>query len=332
MSYVKFLKSVTQYELLKGVDHLLIGVSGGIDSMVLLGMLARYANSSKLKITVAHVNYGLRGRASIADEKLVRMRAAELGFDFAVLSKKVSSGENLQDSARRIRYDFFRKLALERKIDAIATAHHIEDQAETVLLHLIRGSGLRGLCGMKPMMVIDGLKYIRPMLNCTRDEIVAYAKRSGIKYRTDSSNSKMKYRRNAIRHKLLPILEGFNPKISEVISEMSARLTVDDNFMDQEAASSAATAITHECASELIIDRAIYIKLHRAIRTRILRIAYEKIKGTAQDLNSDQLEKIDKIAMNDFPKGTYRLKSPLIFERSGDEMKLYLQKAPCRHR
>ncbi|MDQ7041555.1 MAG: tRNA lysidine(34) synthetase TilS [Rhodothermus sp.] len=204
--------------LLQPGQRVVVGVSGGVDSMVLLEVLRRLG----YRPVVAHVNYRLRGADSEADEALVRRfcRQHQLPLRVARIDLKAyTRGRAIQATARKVRYAFFRRVAHREDIDTVAVAHHRDDQAETLLLNLIRGSGLEGLLGMRPRRRLnrqETIWLIRPMLGVHRAEILAWARAEGIPWREDVSNVRLQYRRAWIRHKVLPLLEAhFGTGVSE---------------------------------------------------------------------------------------------------------------------
>ncbi|BBM69163.1 tRNA lysidine(34) synthetase TilS [Rhodothermus marinus] len=193
--------------LLQPGQRVVVGVSGGVDSMVLLEVLRRLG----YRPVVAHVNYRLRGADSDADEALVRRfcRRHRLPLRVARIDLKAhTGGRAIQATARRVRYTFFRRVARREGIDTVAVAHHRDDQAETLLLNLVRGSGLEGLLGMRPKRRLgrENIWLVRPLLPVSRAEIEVWAQAEGIPWREDVSNASLHYRRAVIRHEVLPLL------------------------------------------------------------------------------------------------------------------------------
>jgi len=197
---------------------LLVAFSGGADSSVLAHLLSK----TRIPFALAHVNYGLRGVESDADELFCVEAAANLGCKIHVLNKKgiVDSykqefGVSKQQAAREIRYGWFRQLCETYQYDAILTAHHENDHVETVLINLVRGTGIKGLCGIP---AVSGNIY-RPLLTFSKDELEAYAIESKVKFRTDSSNLKSQYLRNVIRNAVIPSIDELKPGFVQSIAE-----------------------------------------------------------------------------------------------------------------
>lgn len=204
-------------------ERVLLAVSGGVDSMV----MAAKALAGGISFQVAHCNFCLRGAESDSDEELVRSWCLSHGivfnvkrFDTKAYAK--SKGISIEMAARELRYRWFASLA-----DCVMVAHNANDNAETLLLNLVRGTGVKGICGMaaESFMIIDGkkLKVVRPLLDTSREEIVRYARENGVPFREDSTNSDVKYRRNGIRHKVLPVLQKMNPSLLNTFSSNMAR-------------------------------------------------------------------------------------------------------------
>lgn len=207
--------------LLSREDKVLVAVSGGRDSIVLLFVL----HQLKYKIEVAHVNYNLRADESNKDETFVKELCAKLEVPFHVNSFETkeqakNEGVSIQMKARDLRYAWFEELKQERGIDRIATAHHLDDQLETILINLTRGTGIKGLRGMKEKRG----DIIRPLLCVSRDEINEYLFSKQIPFREDSSNASGKYFRNKIRHQVIPVLKEINPSLFKAVRNTTKRL------------------------------------------------------------------------------------------------------------
>lgn len=324
MLYPLFRKCIIDHSLLKKGDRVVVAASGGIDSMVLLELFHRLAPNMDLSVIAAHVNHKLRGRDSLADEKLVKSTAKQYGIPFECAGLKPPKGKNLQDEARQLRYKFLSKVAAKHKAPAVAVAHHSGDQAETVLMHLLRGAGLSGLRGMQLLSVQTNLRIIRPLLGASRKDIKKYAKEKKILFREDRTNAKTDYQRNLVRHKLLPELSKFNPRIEETLAEMAGLITDEDDALNMITAAS-----FQEMFVNLNEDQAIalrvndYKTLPPAIRRRVLRFAFSRIAGNTKDLNRDQLARMDQIACRSSPKGHYQLPAGLKFDKDSGLIHIY---------
>lgn len=218
---------IDRHRLLEPGARVLVGVSGGVDSVALLTVLHRLGYAMR----AAHVNYGLRGAASEADEALVRALCRRLGVPLhvdrpATKAHARAHGQSMQAAARDLRYALFERLARAGGLSHVAVAHHRDDQAETVLLRLFRGSGVEGLAGMpvrRPLARGSAITLVRPFLDVRRSEIEAFAAAEGLAWREDASNAGFRYRRGAIREALLPrIVEHFGPAAVENIARSAA--------------------------------------------------------------------------------------------------------------
>ena len=193
--------------------RVLVGVSGGVDSVVLLYLLKKL----DFEPIAAHVNYQLRGEDADGDEAFVRAFCERLGVPVRIEAVETAAladerGQSIQEVARDLRYDFFARRAEAEGVRSVAVAHHRDDQAETVLLHLLRGAGPEGLAGMpvqRPLTAESDARLVRPLLDERRAEIEAYARAEGLSWREDESNRNLAYRRNALRQAVLPLLEDY---------------------------------------------------------------------------------------------------------------------------
>jgi tRNA(Ile)-lysidine synthase len=219
------LKSFEAYikkeKLFLPTERVLLAVSGGVDSVVMMELFHR----AGIEFAVAHCNFKLRGKESDGDEKLVRLMAAKYHVrfysdDFDTLKYAKEKNISVQMAARELRYDFFETIREQLKFDYIATAHHQDDSVETFFINLIRGTGIAGLHGILPKQN----KIVRPLLFASKDEIIAYAKKEKLKFREDSSNASDKYLRNRIRHHLVPMLKELNPDIDKTLMNEMIRL------------------------------------------------------------------------------------------------------------
>lgn len=218
----RFLQNVRTKKLLTKNQRILLAVSGGVDSMVMLRLFRRFGSELKLDLAIAHVDHGLRGKSSQDDAAFVKTMARLYNMPFYVTrvqAKSYARSEKLsiEEACRILRYDFFEKTSIDSDVDHVATAHHTDDQAETVMMRIIKGTGIQGLAGIPE---IRG-KYIRPLLIFTRDEIHRYARENRIPFVTDASNHDLMFLRNKIRHQILPELRSINPKISHHLSRLA---------------------------------------------------------------------------------------------------------------
>jgi tRNA(Ile)-lysidine synthase len=226
--------AVRQKKLLRPDDRVLVAVSGGPDSVCLLMVLHEMRQRGVmpgLDLQVAHVNYGLRREESEKDEAYVRELGKTLSLPVHVERAHLvpRPGQTLQGQARDVRYAFFARVRREYGLTAVVTGHTADDQAETVLMWLLRGSGTSGLAGI-PVQRGDGI--MRPLLGVTREQVVDYLASRGIAYRTDASNATPVYRRNRIRHEIMPLLRTFNPRIVQGLARAAEILAAEAALLD----------------------------------------------------------------------------------------------------
>jgi tRNA(Ile)-lysidine synthase len=220
----KFKEYIQHHRLLTSEKSVLLAVSGGVDSMVMLHLFARLRERMNLRLSVLHVNHQLRGEESIEDEKFVMEMSDYYRIPFSceridVMSYSHELGLSKQLAARILRYECFERVRLKIDAGAVATAHHANDNAETVLLNIIRGTGIHGLAGIPPKREPGCI--IRPLLFATREEIEAYAAEQGVKYRNDSSNRSLAYRRNELRHNVLPVMQKRHADIVRTLNHIA---------------------------------------------------------------------------------------------------------------
>ncbi|MDR2041028.1 MAG: tRNA lysidine(34) synthetase TilS [Tannerella sp.] len=213
---------IVKYQLLQPDDRVIVGVSGGADSVALLHVLTRAGYAC----LVAHCNFHLRGAESVRDEQFVAQLAASLHLpfyktDFDTAGYAARKGISVEMAARELRYRWFEELRNTHLAQAIAVAHHRDDSVETVLLNLIRGTGIRGLCGIRPK---NGY-LIRPFLPLSRRDILQWLSRQQLAYQTDSSNLSDEYTRNFIRLRLLPLMEELNPSVRDAVTRTARHLS-----------------------------------------------------------------------------------------------------------
>lgn len=297
---------------------IIAGVSGGPDSVCLLHVLIHLAEKYDFELHIAHVNYGLRGEESKKDELLVRGLAKKYGIKMNVLAPKKSLFKgNLESSLRNIRYEYFEKLRKELKYDLVAVAHNQDDQAETVLMRIIRGSGLNGLGAMKAKTGF----VIRPLLKTSKKEILAFLKQKKMKFRIDKTNLDIKFMRNSVRHKLIPYLEkNFNPSIRKTLCDWSFSVADDYDFIAQNAQVFATAACKNKCAHFSVKE---FLCEHGALQRQIIRNIIQEIKGETDDIESKQVEEMIKLIKSVKNKAQKANIGGLNISKKGDKVDIF---------
>ncbi|MEI7621422.1 MAG: tRNA lysidine(34) synthetase TilS [Candidatus Moraniibacteriota bacterium] len=290
----QFIKKIQNFahreDLWKKDSKILVGVSGGPDSVCLLEMLVFLAKKYNFQLQIAHVNYGLRGQDSKADELFVQALGKKHGLKVNRLKPKKTAYEgNLENALREIRYAYFEKLRQQLGFDLIAVGHNQNDQAETVLLKLLRGAGLNGLSAMKPKTE----KIIRPLLQTSRQEILNYLKENEVPFCLDKTNNQNDFTRNKIRNQLIPLLEkDFNPAISETLSTLSYSIADDYAFISKTATTFVKTILKKEKA---VFTEESFLALPPAIQRQALRQIFCALCKQSQDFSFQQIEELRKI-------------------------------------
>ncbi len=301
----RVLATIRQHALLESGQTLLVAVSGGADSVALLHLLHGLAGRRRWSLAVAHLHHGIRGAAADEDAAFVKALARGLGLPCMVGRVRVPAlakrrGISLEMAAREARYAFLARSARQAGAAAVAVAHTADDQAETVLLRLLRGAGAAGLGGISYAATHHGVTVIRPLLDISRRDILAYLKEGGIAWREDESNSDRAILRNRVRHELLPWLEReFNVRTREALVRTS-RLIGDDNaFLDGVAAGLRQAFGKGRSAAELDLEQV--QACVPALRRRVLRLWLREAGVPEDGLEFDAIERVSAYAARNRP-------------------------------
>lgn len=278
--------SMTEYR------SILIGLSGGADSAALAHILKRLSAKYGFKVYAAHVNHGLRGSDADSDEEFSKRFSEELGIGFFSLRADVRAyakerGMSEEQAGREVRYAYFERLMDEHGIGCTATAHHRNDNAETILMNFMRGSGMTGLCGIPYRRG----RIIRPLLDVSRAEIESYCTENSIDYVTDATNLEELYTRNRIRHRLIPFIEReFNPSFAATVTKNAAVMSRDEDFINGEA-----MRLYGRYVKDGTIEISVLMSLHPAMQLRIVRIMIDECCGKA-DVSSAVISSVMRTA------------------------------------
>ncbi|MDX2161250.1 MAG: tRNA lysidine(34) synthetase TilS [bacterium] len=279
----------------------IVGVSGGADSLALLHILNALRPDLGFSIHAATLDHGLRGQASADDAAFVEAAAAAWGIACTrgytdTAARAAAEKMSIETTARRARYAFFAQVAAETGAAAVAVAHHADDQAETILMHLIRGAGLRGLAGMTldaplPYAPDSPCRLIRPLLDITRGEIDQYVHAHGLTPRRDATNDDLDYERNRIRHHLIPTLRTYNPQIGTALAQLARIAGEEDRFLDELLHAQTALHL-EQPEGQVRIDRVVFLRLPPVLQRRLVRRMVSMLKGDdAPDLSWAQVER-----------------------------------------
>jgi tRNA(Ile)-lysidine synthase len=275
---------ITRYSMLSPGDRIGVAVSGGADSVVLLHILHRLGMS----LVVLHVNHHLRGAESEEDEAFVRSLAGSLGIEIKVQHSAAVRG-NLEQEAREVRREFFLRSMAECGLRRVALGHTRSDQAETVLFRLLRGSGLAGLAGMRPV-TREGL--IRPLLTTSREEVRLWAKTEGLAWREDTSNANLEFARNRLRHQTIPTLrKEYNANLEAILASTAKLAQAEEDYWNQQI-EPIYQQITKRTRLGSIFQIASLADLHPAVQRRVVRRALEEVRGDLRGIDLAHIEAV----------------------------------------
>jgi tRNA(Ile)-lysidine synthase len=328
--------------LLRPGLRLAVGLSGGADSVALLRALAARSGELGLVLHAAHLHHGLRGAEADEDLAFARALAEELGLPFHegrvdAAAEAAAKGETLEEAARRLRYGWFRQLLASGEVDAVATAHTRDDQAETVLAKFLRGAWTEGFSGIHPVVEFPEGRILRPLLGATRTEVEVYLNAVRQSWREDSSNRHLTFTRNRIRHELLPLLEGWNPQLREHLAQMAVLARDEEAWWQAEVARLApqlllsgrpvrggGRAAGHDPAPFLSVEVTRLAALAPAMQRRLLRYAAGQL-GAAPDFAAT--EALRTLALSGRAGQRRELAQGLRAERTHRELRLTIEAA-----
>jgi len=296
----RVLHFIQEQHLVPGQPKLVVAVSGGPDSVCLLHILVQLREKLGIRLHVAHLNHQLRGAESDADAEYVADLARQLGIPATIESRDVKAYQarqrlSLEEAAREVRYTFLAQVADSTGADRVAVGHTVDDHIETILMHLIRGTGTRGLRGLQPSGQWpsrgSSLTVIRPLLQISRQETADYCHQHQLMPRIDTSNLSLSPLRNRIRQQLLPLLQSYNPQVAEALLR-TARIAADDlAFLDKEVARLWGD-IAREQKNSIIFDKSKFLKLPSALQRYLLRSSIEKLLGNLKDIETRHIEEL----------------------------------------
>ena len=296
----KVLNTIKRYEQIKSGDTIVVGVSGGPDSICLLNVLKNLQNELKINIVVAHINHMIRKEADSETEfvqdfcKQRDIKCFVKKADVLQISKEKKLGT--EEVGRKIRYDFFEEVKNLVGGNKIATAHNANDNAETVLMNFLRGSGSTGLKGIEP---IRDNKLIRPIIECTRQEIEQYCNEKDLNPKYDKTNQENIYTRNKIRNMLIPyIQENFNPNIIETINRMSNLIATDEMYFKSIVKQSYKETFISRTEKEIILDLKKFNVLEKVIKSRLIIYTINELLGTTNGIEKIHIEDVIKLCKN----------------------------------
>ena len=295
----KVLNTINKYNMIQSGDGIVIGVSGGPDSMTLLNILNNLKEKLNIKLYVAHINHSIREEAD-AETEYVKEFCKKIDVEF--FAKKVKVEEEAkklkigtEEAGRNIRYEFFEEVAHKVGANKIATAHNLNDNAETVLMNIMRGTSVSGLKGIDK--VRDG-KYIRPIIECSRAEIEDYCKEKNLNPRYDKSNNENIYTRNKIRNLLIPFLQKeFNPNIVEGINRLSQIAIEEEQFINK-VVENEYEKLQIAVDNTIILNLKEFNKLDYVIKSKLILYTISKVYGKTSGIEKKHIDDIIKLCDN----------------------------------
>ncbi len=290
--------TIDRHAMVAHGERILVAVSGGVDSVVLLDVLSELRKELGIELVTAHLDHGLRPE-SPDDASLVRALACRMGLPFEVGALEPGwEGQErggLQARAREARYLFLDSAASRMDAGKIALGHNADDQAETVLMRLFRGAGLRGLAGIPP---VRGGRYIRPLIETPRSAITQYAATRGLSFVEDSSNRDRRFLRARVRHELLPWIENkINPRARTNLTALAEMLRVDADYIEGKAEEAFGRVVQERDHGRISLSVVGLTEMHEAIRPRVIRAALEASGGNPDRLGREQVREIIKMIM-----------------------------------
>ena len=316
----RVLTTITRAGMVRPSDRVLVGVSGGADSVTLSHVLTELRSTLEIDVELAHLHHGLRPEAD-DDEAFCRELAEGLGLPFTfervdVASLAARSKRSLEEQGRVCRYRFLAEQAACRGCTRIAVAHTMDDQAETFLMRALRGSGARGLGSMRPV----ARERIRPLIELRRDEILAFLGERELGYRDDPSNGDLRFTRNRLRHDILPRLGELNPHVAETLARNAETLRDEEDFMDA-AARTAFKELASADGATITLSVEALAAFPVAIKRRVVRRAVEVLRGHTRNLSQRHVE--DALSLLENGKSGREIHLPgLVVARSFDRLAL----------
>ena len=301
----EILKTIKKYNLIQNGDKIIVGLSGGPDSISLINVLDEIRKDKttglEFGIIAAHINHNIREEAK-SDEDYVVKYCKEKNIEVYVLSidinkKAKEERKGTEETGRNARYEFFEQILIKTKSNKIATAHTANDNAETVLMNIIRGSGTSGLKGIRP---IRDDKFIRPLIETTREEIEEYCKKNNLNPRIDKTNFENDYTRNKTRNILIPLIkEQFNPNIIMTINRLSDIINEENEYLEKLAKQKYKEILIEEkIGKQIVLDLKLFNEQDLVIKKRLILHTIKILQGNAQGIGKVHIEDIIKLCGN----------------------------------
>jgi tRNA(Ile)-lysidine synthase len=306
----RVLSFVQEHHLTAKGQILLVAVSGGQDSVCLLHILNNLQPTLGIKLHVAHLDHQLRGNESAGDARYVSKLAKKLGIPVTIEKRDVRAyqkehGVSLEEAAREVRYNFLAEVVSSIGAASVAVGHTLDDHVETILLHLVRGTGTRGLRGLRPITrrqsLVRELTIVRPLLEVRRDETAAYCADYRLQPRQDSTNISLEPLRNRVRLELLPLLKSYNPQVIEALLRTACLAGDDIAYLEKEA-KHLYQRVARKQVNAVILDKKALLKLSTSMQRYLMRLAIENLTGNLKDIEARHIEELVQVLNK--PAGT----------------------------
>lgn len=320
----KVLSTIHEYRMINSGDKIIVAVSGGPDSVCLLRNLSRFQEFFDMELIIAHFNHGLRPDEDEKEEKFVFNMSRQINAEFICEqagNNLRKTGSSLEERARNIRYQFLEGALQKSNAQKVALGHNLNDQAETVLMNLMRGSGVTGMSGMHP---VRENRFIRPLINITRDEINNYLKKYNIPFMVDSSNLDKRYFRNKIRLEIIPYLTKYQPNIIQHLDRYAFLSRQENEYIDEKAKKALEKVSLDLSRDSLEISLEGLAHFPLPLQYRIIRQAIKKIKGDIRRITAEHTKRIVSIINNAKPQININLPDNLIVNKSYKKMRFHL--------
>ena len=322
-------ETIQKFNMLKENDRVVVAVSGGPDSVALTYLFHRLKKRCHLYLHLAHLNHMIRKDQARADSLFVGKLAKKLDLPLTCENIKVEDFArkaklSLEDAARRVRYDFLLKVAKANFASKIALGHNQDDQAETVLMRFLRGSGFSGLRGIPPTRKMQDRLIIRPLIEIKRSEILRFLSAKNIPFRTDSSNLENLYFRNRIRNKLMPFLEkDFNPNLKEMLVNFAENVSEDFDYLEKMGEDRFKAVRVNSAKPKIVLNVRKLFMLHKALQKLVTRLAIKELKGNVRRVDYRHWKELEDLAVKRPQESVVDLPGGVSVAKAGPNLVFY---------
>jgi tRNA(Ile)-lysidine synthase len=315
----KVRSTIQQHHMVVPGDKIIVALSAGPDSICLLDLLNKLSPEMNIKIVVAHFDHGLRENEDERETQLSKdiAQSMNLPFETEKAPGLLKNHSSLEEKAREARYAFLEKVHDQHGAQKIAMGHTLNDQAETVLMRLLRGSGSTGLAGIPP--VRDG-RIIRPLIDCNRDEIMHYINSRSLPYAIDSSNSNKRHLRNRIRHELIPMMLEYQPRLLDRLGTISNIFREEDTLLETMALDWIDAEKAKDSQGDIIVSASSLRRLPDPLKTRVIRDLLKSVKGDVYPMEYDHIISVSGLLDNEHPQCSIDLPNGIIASKVYDTL------------